>query len=173
MTWAPETNVVDLRLAADNILGYIGDNQSEAHAWANGGTALPDYQKLYSNAAGRLGSLFPSLMILDQEDEGEEAETENGDVLLTGLKLTFECTVTGSDPDELVLTTKKYDMALKSMLANIPSATITANGLVTAHAWVKQIGTKYDILRGQKTANSFLQIFQTQVIYKLLSTKEG
>ena len=41
-------------------------------------------------------------MVLAKEDEGEEVETENGDVLLVKLSLALEVALSGSNPDEIV-----------------------------------------------------------------------
>ena len=171
MAWTPQKNVVDLTKIVDNLLAYIEQNDDAALLWANDNAeALPEFAKLYSNASGRLGTIFPSIMVLTQADEGEESEWQGGDVLLTGLQLTFEVTLTGSKADELVLTTKKYERALKSMLVNCPPATLYADSSIV-DAFMKQIGTKFDILRGQKTANSYLQIFQTTVLYALVTER--
>lgn len=169
MAWTPTKNVVDLTKIVDNLLNYIEDEQTDALTWANGGTSgLDDFASFYTNASGRLYTKFPSLMVLGQQDDGEEAETDEGDVLVTTLDLIMEVTLSGPNADDLVLTTKVYDLALKSMLANIPAATLTADSKVATHAVIIQLGTKFDVLN-KLSAKVFIQVFQTEVIYKLIT----
>jgi hypothetical protein len=166
MTWNPHFKVVDVTNTVDNLLGYIETHQAEVLLWAQGDPVLAGFAGLYANAAGRLGTLFPSLMVLSQRSETDLS----GDILITGLELVLEGTVTGSSADLLVLNTKTYAMALESILANIESEDLTGDPQVTAQLF--EVGTTFDILRGQKTANSWMQIFQTKCLYKLMSAAE-
>lgn len=163
MAWTPELNVVDLTPVIDNLLGYIGGNQTDALTWANGGTGLDD-MTLYSNAAGRLASQYPQLIVLTQSDEGE---LESDTLLTTEFRIRLEVAVMGT-ADELPAKAKTYDLAVRSMLVNIPNATMTAGMKTTTRLWKRDWpATVYDILRGGtgKQANSFLQIFQTEATY--------
>lgn len=162
MTWTPRTNVIDLTQVADNLLGYVGENDSDALLWANG-SALPEFAAFYTNASGRLQTIFPSLMVLSQD-----AETDlTGDILISGLQLTLEGTVSGSNADDLVAATKMYAKAVESMLANIPSATLMAGSSPHQEASLFEIETKFDILRGQQAPSAFLQIFQIRCVYRI------
>lgn len=165
MTWVPPNKVIDLSQVADNLIGYIDTYQTDALAWASGGLGLADFAKFYTNASGRLQTIFPSLMILTQESETDLS----GDVLIAGLQMTLEATIGGGDPDELVANTKVYAKAIESMLANIPSATLTANSDPAMNASLFEIETRLDILRGQQSPTAFLQVFQTRCVYQLIS----
>jgi hypothetical protein len=163
MPWTPRKQVIDLTPIADNLLGYIGTNDADSLEWANEGPGLDQFAKLYTNASGRLQTQFPSLMVLSQEMETDLA----GEVLVSGVQLTLEATITGPDADTLVADTKKYARAVESMLANIPSATLTANCSPAHQANLVEIETRLDILRGQANPSAFLQIFQTRCVYRL------
>lgn len=166
MAWTPTIQVVDATRPVENLLAYIEEYGADAIQWANGGTALPDFATLYSNASGRLGTQFPLLMVLNQQMETDLT----GDALVAGLEITLEGAVTGSDTDELVYTSKAYAMAVESMLANISSDDLMAGSYKSTHAALFELRTVFDILHGFKTANSWLQIFQTKVIYKLTTS---
>jgi hypothetical protein len=100
----------------------------------------------------------------------QSSETDlTGDALLGGLELTLEVTITGGDADQLVLDTKIYAKAVESALANVPSATLTAGSSPAITAALFEVKTAFDILRGHKTANSFMQIFQTRALYQLIT----
>jgi len=159
--WTPTSNVFDLTLVVDNLLSYIAANNGAALRWANGGVALPEFVYLYPNAPGRLISKFPALIVIDQAYQ----TSLDSDILIAALQLKFEGCVSGPNLDELVLKTKKYAMALESMLANVPSATIT--GSATKHGALHEIGSNFDLTGQLKHANSYLAIFQTKCLYKL------
>jgi hypothetical protein len=163
MPWTPTKQVIDLSPVVDNLLGYFEANDADALAWANGGDALPEFEKFYSNASGRLQTIFPSLMVLSQESETDLA----GEVNVAGLQLTLEATITGSNADQLVADSKKYARAVESMLANIPSATLTDGCSPDHQSHLFEIETRLDILRGQANPSAFLQIFQTRCVYRL------
>lgn len=165
MAWAPTKNVIDLSQVADNVLGYIETNQVDALTWA-GGIALGGFAKFYTNASGRLQTIFPSLMILTQTCETDLS----GEVLVAGFEMTLEGTVGGSDPDILVADTKIYAKAVESMLANIPSASCTADSDPSMNASLFEIETVLDIVRGHQTPTAFLQIFQTRCVYRLTAS---
>jgi hypothetical protein len=197
MPWTPTKKVVDLTKIVDNLIAYIRENQTDAHIWAgdfmagmavtlngevvtvNGepvtigesGIDLDDYQRLYPNAAGRLGSIFPQFIVLNQEFTEDEGETEGGDILVSKLALTLEVAVTGPDADRLVLATKAHDLALRSMLKNIPSATLTGDSNQTIHGDCTALQTVFDVLSGTggKRGSSFMQLFQVKVEYQLIT----
>lgn len=172
MTWAPTNKVVDLTKVVDNLLGYIEAQQTDALVWAKDTSddALPDFAGIYPNATGRLATKFPQLIVLDQEHLAEAGDTDNGDIVRITLALTLEVALTGPDADALVLTTKKYGLALESMLVNIPAATLTADSKATTHGYLAKYQTVYDVVVGyKKEASNWLQIFQTRVEYVLLT----
>jgi hypothetical protein len=161
MVWAPRANVIDLTQIADNLLAYIADNQTDALIWANGGTGLDDFAKFYTNAVGRLQTQFPSLMILTQRAEPDLS----GEILLSRLEVTLEGTIAGNETDTLVRDAKIYAKAVESMIMNIPPETLTANSDPEMHAaFIEQLSV-LDILRPH--SSGFMQIFQTQCVYRL------
>lgn len=162
MAWTPGTNVIDLSQLADNLLAYIDTNQDDVLAWMNAG-GLDRFARFYTNASGRLQTIFPSLMVLNQTCETDIS----GDILIAGWEGTLEATIGGANPDELVADTKLYAKGIESILANIPSAELTANSEPVMTATLFEIETRLDILRGQAKPTGFLQIFQTRFVYKL------
>lgn len=163
MAWTPGTNVIDLSQLADNLLAYIDANQADVLTWMNAG-GLDPFQRFYTNASGRLQTIFPSLMVLSQTCETDIT----GDILIAGWEGTLEATIGGGNADELVANTKLYAKAIESILANIPSAELTANSEPAMTATLFEIETRLDILRGQQKPTGFLQIIQTRFVYKLL-----
>ena len=164
--WNPQFKVIDTRFLGQNILDYIETNQEDALTWANGGAGLDPFAKFYTNASGRLQTIFPSLMILAQTNETDLT----GDQLQADFDLVLEGTVTGSDPDDLVANTKKYAMAVESMLLNITSDELTEDSNQYHKGFSLEIETVFDILRGQVTPSAFTQIFNTRVKYRLITS---
>lgn len=169
MPYLPTKQVIDLSQIADNLLGYVSLKQVDALVWAQQSSGVvvsgAPFVRFYTNASGRLQTEFPSLMILSQESETDIS----GDALIGGLQLTLEATISGSDADDLVLRTKVYAKAVESMLANIPSATLTADSNQSMTASLFEIETRLDILRGQQKPSAFLQIFQVRCVYRLIA----
>ena len=164
MAWEPQFKVIDARYIGRNILDYIELHQEEALAWADGGAGIEPFAKFYTNASGRLQTIFPSLIILSQS---LETDLES-DQIPANLQFAFEATMAGSDPDQLVADTKIYAMAIESMLLNISSDELTNNSYQYHKGYPMEIETRFDILRGHKAAaTAFLQIFQTRVKYRL------
>ena len=164
MAWTPDAKVFDFRHIGQNLLDFVEANQQDALVWA-GGPGLKVFEKFYTNASGRLQTIFPSLMILDQTTTTDLEDINEGDVALT-----FEATVTGGDADQLVADTKTYAMALESMLVNIPPASLMAGALITQRSYIVELATAFDITRGfgtGTTPTAFMQIFQTRVVYRL------
>jgi hypothetical protein len=164
MAWEPKQNTADFRYVVTNLLAYIEANQADALAWASD-TPLEPFVALYPNAAGRLGSLYPNLMVVRQD----QAMDFSGDVLIAGIELLLEGVVTGPDADQLVIDAKAYAMAVESMLLNIPHRTLTASGKQSGLEVIMEMETQFDVLRGQKTATSFLQLWQTRVVFRIHS----
>lgn len=163
MSWEPTKQVIDLTKLIDNLLAYVEENDADALEWANG-SELPEFEKFYTNASGRLQTIFPSLMVLTQEGNTEL----QGDILVMEYQIVLEGTVSGSDPNQLVADTKAYAKAVESILANIPSATLTqGSSPALAQANLVEIQTVLDIIQGRATPSAFLQIFQTRAKYNL------
>ena len=77
MTWAPKNQVLDLTPIVDNLLAFIDTNDEAALEWASGDT-LPGFKGLYPNATGRLATLFPQIIVLDQECAVKEGDNTGG-----------------------------------------------------------------------------------------------
>lgn len=152
MSWTPAKQVLDLTPIADNLLGYFEAQQAGALSWAG---ASGEFQKFYTNSGGRLQTMFPSLMILTQECEVDLS----GDILKGEYQLVLEGTVSGPDTDELVLESKKYALAVESMLMNIPTAIMAASTDITGMALTEQ-ATVFDMVRGLVKVSGFVQVFQ-------------
>lgn len=163
MPWTPTKQVIDLTKLADNLLAYIEAQDAAALTWANGGTALPEFAATYSNATGRLQTIFPSVLILNQQVETDLT----GDVLLGGWEVTLEVAISGADADTLATTTKKYGKAIESILSNIPSATLTSGSSPAITAALFELRTLYDQTR-QLPSMAWVQIFQTRGLYQLI-----
>lgn len=165
MTWPPpnERKVFDFTGVVENILDYIEEYNEEALVWA-GAPAVP-FETLYPNAPGRLITQFPTLVCLAQ---GYETDLQ-GDALLAGLALKFEGCVTGPHLDDLVLTTKKYAMAVESMLANISSEDLTAGFKNTTTGALIEIASDFDLAGQLQDATNYLAIFQTKCAYQFIT----
>jgi hypothetical protein len=162
MAWTPDFKVIDQRTLAENILGYLEANQTDALAWA--GTGLRDFVRFYTNASGRLATEFPCLMILTQNLETDLT----GDQLQGDLQLVLEGALSGSDTDQLVADAKKYAMAVESMLANIPSTTVATDANQYHKVFITELETRHDIIK--TITSGFLQIFQVRVRYAVLTS---
>jgi hypothetical protein len=162
--WTPTKQVIDLTPIAENLLSFIEANDEDALVWA-GGVDLAEFAATYTNASGRLQTRFPCLMVLAQESETDLA----GEANIAGFQMTLEGTVSGPEPNQLVSDTKKYAKAVESMLANIPSATLTAGCDPPNTATLFEIETRLDILRGIATPSAYLQIFQIRCVYQLIA----
>jgi hypothetical protein len=160
MTWTPQYKVIDQRLLAQNLLAYMEANQTDALTWANDGPGLSDFQKFYTNASGRLQTIFPCLMVL-----GQQVETGLEDSLQADFRLVLEGAVSGSDTDELVASAKVYAMAVESMAVNIPSTTLMANAKHYHSAYVTELNTVQDVVN--RITSGFLQVFRTTITYRV------
>lgn len=172
MAWTPKEQVLDLTPLIDNILGFIETNDDDALAWASGltvGETAP-FAGIYSNASGRLATLFPQVMVLDQEVSVKPNDNQ-GDVLNGILALTFEGAVTGKTADETTQTAKVYAKAVESMLVNLTTSLIAATSPQITDAICLGYQTAHDQVKGAagKSASSWLQIWQTRVEYRLIA----
>lgn len=162
MTWAPAKQVIDTSPLIDNWLAYVDAQDADALAWANGGQGMLEFQGLYSNATGRLQTVYPQHMVIRQAIETDLT----GDILIAGWQLVLETALSGPDADELATDTKKYGKAVESMLSNIPSATLTNNADPELNATLFELETRYDETRNLPTPG-FIQIFQTRCVFRL------
>lgn len=176
MTWDPREQVFDLTPLVDNLLAYIELNAPAALAWASGGNEgeFPTFKGLYPNATGRIATLFPQVMVLDQEIVVKPSDNQ-GDLLNGIFALTWEGAVTGKTADETTLKIKTYSKALESMLVNCVLERTADNTLKIADGCDPEITdavclgyqTAHDQVGKIKKSSNWLQIFQTRVEYRL------
>lgn len=168
MGWTPTVKVLDLRHIANNLLAYIEANQADALEWAYEAPATATgFLKFYKSAKGRLSTIFPCLMILEK---GVANDLEDA---ITGvLTIKFEAVIAGADADTLADDAVKYGMALESMLANIPKATLgTADDesplINPMTGGLILLETEYD--ESSSLNGTFFQVFQTKASYQLIA----
>ena len=160
MSWNPKINVIDLTQVAANIFAFIQANQTDALFWANGGAGLADIAKFYKSEPGRIITTFPCLMLLTKE-----MAEDMGDTPAAKVELTFELALSGANTDELVERSVRYDLAVRSMLANIPEMTLTANSKTDAKAYIDSLQSRYAIAGG--TASAFIDAIRIIATYDL------
>jgi hypothetical protein len=165
MAWPPTEHfqVFDERATADNIFDFLKSSQSDALAWADGGSGLPAITKFH--ASPRLTTVFPALTILQSE---HSSAWGNGGILLIVYSLTLELALTHGKQDDLTANAKKYVMALESMLANIPETTFSENSIIPITTTLREMETVFDI-QG-KIKNRFIQVSQTKVSWVVEAT---
>lgn len=154
MAWNPQINTIDARAFGDNIFDFIKANQSDALKWANGGASLPVIRSFYTSPT--LVKVFPSLTILQAETRG----TFTGEIIDGVYSVVLETAIQHGKQDILTEISKKYDLAIRSMLANLPETTFAENSYIEISATVDEISSSFDVLG--KSSNQFLQVFQTR-----------
>jgi hypothetical protein len=169
MTWPPqhEKKVFDLTAIVDNLLAYLEANDADALEWANDATpGLQEFQAFYSNASGRLNTIFPSCMVIAKR----HATDLKSDAIDGGLELTLEITLAGPDADQLATDANRYARAIESMLSNIPSGTLTNGVGQTTQSHLFELETRFDVVGRLAGTPSFIQVFQTQATYQLITS---
>ena len=161
--WNPAEQIIDTRYLGRNILSFVSANQTEALNWANDGTDLKPFKQFSESVINRAEPIFPSLAILSERNATDFA----GDIIASAFEITFEAMITGTVPADLPLLAKKYKHALESMLLNIPAASILMNAQTVTSFRVDSIETDFDEIKTNDMRNSFMQMFQTKVVYVL------
>lgn len=156
--WNPQINVLDFRAFGENILDYIEANQTDAIQWANEGALLPGFNSFFNSP--RLVKVYPSLTLL--QNEHSEAHS---DVIEGGYAIVLEAAIQHGDQDYLTRVSQKYDLALRSMLSNVPETTLSQNSIIEISARISRIQTSFDVL-GKQT-NQFLQVFQIRAEWQI------
>src|SRR5688500_16149944 len=93
--YVPTLDAPDTRLIVPNLLAYMAAQDAEAIKWANGGTALPEFKKLFTSAEGRVHQIFPDLMVL--HESAVARQTDAG--LVIEYELLFELEIVGKSAD--------------------------------------------------------------------------
>lgn len=96
---------------------------------------------------------FPALTLLQSETSEEFGEIVGG-----VYSIVLETAIASGNQDYLSHISKKYDYALRSMLANVPETTLSENSIIETSARIVDVQTSFDVL-GKQT-NQFLQVFQ-------------
>lgn len=133
--WTPTQDAPDTRKVAPNLLAFIGANNAAAIRWANGGTSLPAFKRLWESAEGRIHKYFPDLMILRESVNARDA-AQGIDV---DYELLLELQVTGKAADAVTRLAKTYIAAVESMLVNIPPEILVA-GTTLGMPRVQELG---------------------------------
>lgn len=162
--WQPSINVLDLRFIPDNILNFIRANQKDALKWANAGASLPEFKSFYTSP--RLVKVFPSITVL-QTESGEKVE----DLIEGAYSAVFEIAIKHGKEDYLSAVSKKYDLAIRSMLSNIPETTFSETSIIPISSQISELETSFDVSREGK--NYYLQIFQTKATWVLEASSYG
>lgn len=163
MVWNPTLNVIDTSVIDANLITFIKANQVDALTWANGGTALKSFKTISDSVADRTKPIFPRLSIVDST----EGTTSSGDLNDTAYQVTFECVFESLTVATVTSTAKKYDTALKSMLANISASAITSGMLGVTSARFISIESGFEELASNKQQNDFFSEWQVRVTYAL------
>lgn len=164
MAWTPTIAVIDDRFFAKNALDYIAANQRDALTWANGGSsALKVFKSLFLSP--RLVQVFPSLTVIGQEHQTAVSPEET---LQIDFSLTLEGAIQHGKEEYLAENSPKYNLAIQSMLANIPKTTLTQNSIITLEAVIFDQQTSYFPLA--ETRSQFLQVFQTRTTWRMESS---
>lgn len=169
MAWPPpdgHTQVFDERKIKDVLIAYFKTNQVDALAWANEGAGLEPIKAFHKSA--RLTSVFPALTIL-QTDHSQAFG--GGGISLIVFNTTVELALTHGKQDILTDNASKYDMALRSMLGNMPETTLNEGSIIPITSTLRDIETVYDV-QG-KIKNRFIQISQTRVSWVIDAASEN
>ena len=161
MSWTPRNKIIDTRFIGRNILQFVKDNDEDALNWANGGTNLKEFQQFSESIANRSKPIFPSVAIVADSN----ATNFDSDLLASGYEITLEVMVHGAVAADVPLLARRYKHALESLLRNIPSGTLLTGTSTVLDSRVSSIETQFDELKTNDMQNSFLQMFQTKVVY--------
>lgn len=160
MAWDPDIAVFDERYLNDNLIAFLEANQTDALYWANENAGgLPDIREFYKSP--RTVKLFPAFTIINSD---HTAEFE--DILSVELNMVFEFALVHGNQDTLTDRSKKYMMAIESMLSNLPKTTFTTDSYIVVNATLNGLETVYDV-QGQVKANQFIQVSQMRAQWAL------
>ena len=167
MPYTPQFNVFDPRAFADDVLAAIEDQQEDALAWAAGdATPLPNIAKFYNSAAGRLTTVFPSLMITSRNHA-----TSTEDTLNIAVSLDFELMVSGGNADSVIEKSAVYAYVIESILQNTRPKSFSSNSAISFNGNLDSLETDFGVLRGLNAGgSSFLQITQIRAIWILTAS---
>ena len=163
MAWTPTLNAVDTAQIEKNIFAYIADNQVDALEWANNGDSLKNFVFLEEAIADPDTVKFPSLAVVDSSETISFDEEVNEVIFEIG----FESIIYHADASRVPLLMRKYGTALKSMLANIPAATLTANSSDTKIGLnASGVKVKYDATETNDQETAFFRKFTATATYR-------
>jgi len=163
MAWTPTVNILRSRAIAENLLAYISANQADAILWANG-TPIRAIAQFSDSVANRTNPVYPSIAIESTED----AQVFGEDIHDGAFIVTFEVLVESASPTTAVSEAKVYDTAIKSMIANIPAATIaTGTGAIIGTIVLQSTESGFDDIKSNDMENDFCQPLKIKASFTL------
>ncbi len=161
MAWAPKIKVFDEREAKNAIIAYIKANQADALAWANAEYAPPSLPpiKVFFKAPSTV-TVFPALTFIQSEHQSVFE-----DVLLISFSLTLEIAIIHGDQETLADLSKRYAMAIESLLTNMPETTFGDKSIIDITSTMRSLDTVFAV-QG-KYRSKFIQIFQTKAAWTI------
>lgn len=161
MTWQPRISVFDERGAKDALIKFFKANQAAALLWANDGAALPPIAKFFKQTSV-VASAFPSLMF---NRTSHNWRTE-GDLLIVNFAVEMEIAIIHGKQDYLSDVSPKYQMAIESMLANLPNETFAENSKIDLDCKLIEMETVSDV-QGKMKKGGYIQIFTTSAQWEI------
>ena len=162
MAYTPTLNAFDSRALIDNILGAVETNQEDALVWAVGDQdAPPPIAKFYNNAAGRLTTVFPVLMVTNHS-----LAVQSEDTLNAAVSVDLELMVSGGSPEQVTERSLIYAYVIQSILTNTKTKLLAEGSAVPFNGTLDSLETEFSVLRGLNgSASAFFQITQFRAIY--------
>lgn len=121
MTWAAKIPFAGVEPIIENLIAIVERDQTEALAWANGGSGLDDFEQI--SRARRADAKYPYLAIFASDTDLRQGDEERS--LDQAHRIVMEIVVIGSDPEALTGTLHKYTKAVHQMVISASVADIT------------------------------------------------
>lgn len=163
MTWVPQKQFIRSHVVASNLLAYIAANQADAILWANSGTALKPLKSFSDSVVGtRLNPLFPAIGFASDEDQ----QAFTTDITPGAYAVVYEIVVESQNPNTAVAEARIYSDAIKSMILNIPSASLLLNtGALPNTEVLENIKSQFSEINANEPQNDFFQTVQIGATY--------
>jgi hypothetical protein len=156
MAWTPKHKIIDTRPFIENLLTFVENNQEDAFLWANPTDGLKPFAGIYNSAEGRVIDLFPNLLAVNDRIE---TPPFLGDVITSVWTVGLEIALEGSDATKLTIEARKYEYALRSILANIGQSNLLADATKAAITSIDVTDTIFDVI-GKGIKSKYTQVFQ-------------
>lgn len=161
MAWTPTIKVIDTSVIVPNLITYIKANQTEALSWVNDGAGLRDFKTISDSIADRSKPIFPRLSV-----QSSGGKTTGNDLLITGYAISFEAVLNSDNDATIADTARKYDVALSSMISNIPATTLTSGADNTLNATLFSYESQLEEL-GHTDLKIWYQEWKAEAIYQI------